>query len=241
VSKSLRIAAFLVVAQAAFAQAPAPQPANAAVDVFHKAWFVSANQVSMSGVPISYERSNPNGIGSVPASSSGSGTGFTVGVSGVFGNNDNWLLQLDWDYASAKLSDWRVKNRAVAFNSIDFTVGYATHGPVSLVPFVFFGPGWYSQSGYKEYNFNSPTPGPDSSAYEALQRMDYNMALGFGLKAGFAKYFALTGEMRWYKEDTGGGSGSCGPNCTVIDVGEHAPAKRYGMRTAVGVQLYFGW
>jgi hypothetical protein len=240
-ARRFRIPALLLLAGPAWSQSPARQPANAAVDVFHKAFFVSANQVSVSGVPISYERNNPNGIGSVPASSSGSGTGFTVGVSGVFGASDRWLLQLDWDYASAKLSDWRVKDRAVAFNSIDMTVGYATHGPVSLVPFVFFAPGWYSQSGYKEYNFNTPTPGPDSSAYEALQRMDYNIAMGLGLKAGFAKYFAVTGEMRWYHEDTGGGGGSCGPNCTVIDVSDRPPAKRYGMRTALGVQVYLGW
>jgi hypothetical protein len=212
--------------------------ARSAIDVFHKKLFISYQQASLSGVPISYAQGNPNGINDDRTAKS-SGTGSALGIGGSWILRDHWLVQLAYDRASASFSDWRVRNRSLAFSSVDFTVGYATNGPVSLVPYLTVAPGWYSQSEFKEYDFNSASPGPDESDYESMDKFDYDFGFAIGMKLGLARYFALNGEMRWYKEDTGGGGGSCGPNCTVIDVSDRPPAKSYGSRASFGVQIYW--
>lgn len=224
-------------ALAASSVATAQEPGAAARAVFHRAWFISAQTASMSGVPVSYDRGNANGIGTVPSKAAGSGMAFGAGVSGLFGNN-RLLLQLAYDQAETKLTDWRVKDRPVSFSSVDMTIGVATHGPVALVPYFSFAPGWYRQTGYKEFDFNAPF-GADSSGYEALERFDYNVGFALGIKAGFAKYFALNAESRWYTEDTGGSA--CGGNPNCIDLTDRPPAKRYGRRTSVGLQVYMHW
>jgi hypothetical protein len=221
------------------AQTPAAaSPAHAATEVFHKKLFISYQQASLSGVPISYMQGNPNGANDGhTAKSSGSGSAFGIGGSWLL--RDHWLLQLAFDRAAASFSDWRVRNRSLAFSSVDFTIGYATSGPVTVVPYLTAAPGWYSQSEFKEFDFSNSSPGPDESDYESMDKFDYDFAAALGVKVGFAKYFALNGEMRWYKEDTGGGGGSCGQNCTVIDVSDRPPAKSYGSRVSFGVQLYW--
>lgn len=218
---------------------PAPKPPStpAATAVFHKKLFISYQQASLSGVPISYLQGISGVFDERTAKSSGSGSALGFGISWV--GNDHWLLQLAYDRASASFTDWRVRNRSIAFSSVDFTIGYATDGPVTFVPYVSASPGWYSQSEFKEYNFNSSTPGMDDSAFEAMEKFDYDFGFALGMKVGFAKYFALNGEMRWYKEDTGGGGGSCGQNCTVIDVTDRPPAQSYGSRASFGLQLYW--
>jgi hypothetical protein len=208
-----------------------------ATEVFHKKLFVSWQQSSLSGVPVSYSQSNPNGFSTTPVRSSSSGG--ALGIGGSWVGSDHWLFQLAFDRASGSFSDWRVRNRTIAFNSVDMTLGYATAGDVSFVPYFTFAPGWYTQSEFKEYNFANSAAGPDESAYEAMEKYDYYMGYAIGLKVGFAKYLALNGELRWYSEDTGSGSGSCGTNCYVIDVSDRPPPKKYGSRTSIGLQVYF--
>jgi hypothetical protein len=212
---------------------------STAVAVFHKKLFVSYQQASISGVPISYSQANPNGFGTTPVRSSGSGS--AIGIGGSWVGRDHWLVQLAYDRASASFTDWRVRNRSIAFSSVDFTIGYATDGPVTFVPYFSFAPGWYSQSEFKKFDFGSESgaAGPGDWAYEAMEKLDYIIGLAVGMKVGFAKYFAVNGEMRWYKEDQGGGSGSCGTNCYLIDVTDRPPPEKYGSRTSLGMQVYF--
>ena len=218
------------------AVAPATHDEGTAA-VFHKSFFISFQKASLSGVPVSYQRGHLNDLGGTPVTSSGSGTVFGVGVSGLFGDN-NVLLQIGYDQATARFTDWRVKNRPITFSAVDLTGGYAFRGPIAIVPYFSFAPGWYRQGQYVHYAFNYGAV--DSSGYEALQDFDYNLSLALGAKAGFLRHFALNAETRWYWEDTGGGSG-CPANTVCIDLTDHPRPKTYGMRTSLGVQLYWGW
>lgn len=210
---------------------------STAREVFHKALFVSYQSAQLSGVPISYAPGNANGLGGDRVKSSGTGSALGVGASWLLGD-DRWLLQLGYDRASASFTDWRVSNRTIAFNSVDMTVGYALRGTVSVVPYLTVAPGWYTQSDFKKYSFTEGATGPGDDAYEALDDYDYYFAYSVGAKVAFARHFAVTAESRWYGEDTGGG---CGFNCIEIRPDNAPPPERYGRRTSIGLQLYWGW
>ncbi|MEA3247799.1 MAG: hypothetical protein U9Q74_16740 [Gemmatimonadota bacterium] len=235
----LSVAAATLDAQDGRGTATAPDASRAtARDVFHKAFFASWQAASISGVPMSHASNDPNGATMVRSSGSGSAVG--LGASWLLGD-DRWLLQLAFDRAWASLSDWRVHNRTVAFNSVDMTVGYALPGAVAFVPYVTIAPGWYTQSDFRKFQFTPGASGPGDDAYEAMRDFDYYFGYAIGAKVAFARRFALTAESRWYREDSGGNSG-CGENCIVIHTGPPPPPpERYGARTSIGLQVYVGW
>lgn len=201
--------------------------------VFHKGIYFSYQRATLSDVPVSYRPTDPSGISSSPVRSEAEGIALSIGGSWLLGE-DKWLLQFGYDHAAALFSDWRVTARPITFHSVDITVGYALPGPVAIVPFVTVAPGWYTQGEFEEFDLIL-----DSWQYEALDAYDYSFNYAVGAKVAFLRWFALTAEMRWYREDTGGGACGGDPNC--IDVSDSPPAATYGKRTSFGVQAFWHW
>jgi hypothetical protein len=207
----------------------------AAADIFHKKFFVSYQAATLSNVAVSYEFNGANNPpGDVEKLKGTGGKAFGAGFS-ILGR-DKFLFQVAYDRAAATFATWLDPDRTIAFHSIDFTFGYAFPGRVVLVPYGTVGLGWYRQSSWNDPRDFSVNEDVHRSFYEAMQGNDYTVSAAFGAKVGFLRYFALTGEVRSYFEDTGGGA--CGGNPNCIDLTDRPKPKDYALRTSVGLQVY---
>ncbi|MEX2182225.1 MAG: hypothetical protein WD771_09305 [Gemmatimonadaceae bacterium] len=227
-SRRNAIALLLLVHVVAAGRATAQERASVARAVFHKGIYLSYQRATLSDVPVSYRPTDPGGVDSPPVRSEADGIALGVGGSWLLGD-DKWLVQVGYDRATALFTDWRVTERQITFHSVDFTVGYALPGAVALVPFLTVAPGWYTQGEFEEFDLTD-----DSYQYEALDSYDYSFNTAVGAKLGFLCYFVLTAELRWYREDQGGGACGATPNC--IDVTDRPPAATYGKRASFGLQ-----
>jgi hypothetical protein len=226
----LALGAFLAPSAVAIAQSNR----TAAEETFHKRYFVSYQTATITDVPVARQSLSSSAEGTDGTG----GAAFGAGVSFVGGGR--WLFQLAYDRAAAKFSTWLDADRTIAFHSVDMTVGYSlsSSGPVAVVPFFTFAPGWYRQSSWNDPRDFDIHDTQHKSSYEGLQGYDYTIALAIGAKIGVLKRFALTAEMRKYNEDQGGGACGATPNC--IDLTDRPPAEKYATRTSVGLQFYFG-
>lgn len=247
-----RVSVVSAVLAVSFAAVLAPLDAQTLGDAadprfFHKRFYVYALAASHDGVPVSFERV-PAGGGLVPeeeVESGSSGLAWGGGFS-LEGLDRSFLFEIGFDRMSGSFTDWRVRDRRIGFNQIDFTFGWVLRRAVALAPYVSMGFGWYDQDDdYRDLsdpeNFGlDPLSELGPGHYEAMEDLSYDLISGaLGLKVGLLRHLALRGEVRMYAESSGGG-GSCGTNCIVIDVSERADPQRLGFRTAVGLQLHTG-
>lgn len=214
---------------------------------FNKRFYVYVLSASHNGVPVSYDyvdATTSSGFPQTEVHSSSSGVALGGGFSWE-GLGRPFLFEIGFDHITGSFTDWRVRDRRIGFNQIDLSIGYVLRTAVSLAPYMAFGLGWYHQSEYvdpRDYDIFSTPPGEfPAPVYEAMDDVNYSLLSGaLGLKVGLLRYVSLRSEIRWYWEGSGGGGGSCGPNCIVVDVSDRGPVQQLGRRASAGLQLHFG-